>query len=280
MLTITEGDVSMKVHESCSEVSYSSYIDFIKTQKRFLESDDEHLGLLEAIEYLTEVPKNLPIGSHEDVLNVYSGEGVFSLWSIYYHYLILFNDFMDDSIEMLKRGINADRLTEEEKKLLEIDTSNLILDTKLELALLFSGNLGRDRIDDMQFSFKHKGDRYFVGQSDFNSLYNSGKVTVGEIMAINDIRAAGKRAMEDINDDNGALSFEISIREVAILARLKGEKLPLSRNDYDRFVNERMKVFEDIPMDIYFNLCFFLTLITIKSLVENLTNTFLGQTKT
>lgn len=65
-------------------------------------------------------------------------------------------------------------------------------------------------------------------------------------------------AMEYIGDKNGNLAFTLSKRQLAILARPDGEILPSNKTERENLIKRRMKTFDDITLDIYLNVRFFL----------------------
>lgn len=59
-------------------------------------------------------------------------------------------------------------------------------------------------------------------------------------------------------DPRGNLAFSLSKHELAILARPKGEKLPSNKSEREELIKRRMQVFDEITLDIYLNVRFFL----------------------
>ena len=73
--------------------------------------------------------------------------------------------------------------------------------------------------------------------------------------------------------------MELSLYEMALLCKGKGDKLPLEPKKRDLFMKQRARLFQDLPMITYYRVCFFL----ISSLVKlgiSLTIDHFGQTST
>lgn len=73
-------------------------------------------------------------------------------------------------------------------------------------------------------------------------------------------------------DANGNLAFTLSKRKLCILARPKGEKLPSNKSEREELIERRRKVFDEISLDIYLNVRFFLLGIVIGLSPEEITN--------
>lgn len=116
-------------------------------------------------------------------------------------------------------------------------------------------------------TFQHKGKTWYV-----NPVV-SDKMTVNEYI----ISAECQRRLNEIiesdekRDLEGQFEFSFNLKQFAALCRLKGENIPIDKNERDKWLNERMKVFEDIPMNVVLDVnAFFLSTISDYGKTMNL----------
>lgn len=120
-----------------------------------------------------------------------------------------------------------------------------------------------------QYSFKHKGVKYVVTEDRVHGMTGR-KHTVGEVIEALHFqqlfeKAASKVEEGEIFDGDCAFEFQLGLREIALICRQPGEKLPIDPGPRKAFLDERMLIFEDLPMHLVLNVRFFL-LDTLKRL--------------
>lgn len=121
---------------------------------------------------------------------------------------------------------------------------------------------------------------YYAEPDRAKRLYSRKAYTVGETVELEEFERKYTKAIKDNSegeeldewsaDKQGNLAFWLSTRKMAILARKEGERLPFNATHRAEFVEGRAKVFEDIPLDVYLNVCFFLKT-TVEGLMKELT---------
>lgn len=108
------------------------------------------------------------------------------------------------------------------------------------------------------FRLKWHGKKYIVKSGEAARVLTNRPLTTGEtIEALEYQRRAGKAA-ELKPGEMGNIEFTLGLTEFAILVRKIGEKLPIERKDLDRFINQRQRLFKNLPLDKVIDLRFFL----------------------
>lgn len=148
----------------------------------------------------------------------------------------------------------------------------------------------------LDYSFEWLGGTYFVEPDRARRLLLHKSYTAGEVIELNEFRrkadaktrhnakktgfdteaadavlgkegkaeklmaekAEALRGLEAAGDPNGNLAFMLSKRQMAVLARKEGERLPLNKAERDAFLTAREKLFSEITLDIYLDVRFFL----------------------
>lgn len=78
-------------------------------------------------------------------------------------------------------------------------------------------------------------------------------------------------------DKKGNLAFALSKWKLAILARPEGERLPLNKSERESLIERRRKLFNEITLDIYLNVGFFLLSIVKGLNLKEIINPFISQ---
>ncbi len=268
---------NITLHTDCTEVTLCQFFDFIKSETKFYQADAEEneIYLIETLRHIIKIPNDLQLGNPQDEINLLSDNPKLTAWSIYYHYLALFNNYLDTQVERLREGLNINELTDEEKAILADLEKPIPLEYKMKLILVSFEHMTRSHSGNESFKFKHKNKIFVIGALEAKRIYTSDdRITVGEATHVKKIRSIVRKKIEDAGDEDGTLAFNLSLEEIAVLARRPREKLPTDRSDLDQFIAERMKLFGDIPLHVYFNICFFLILLLQTSLKETIIDTY------
>lgn len=117
-------------------------------------------------------------------------------------------------------------------------------------------------LDAFSFRVAHHGEVFEVAGNADKIMTGFG-LTAGEVIEVMEYRRRAGRMTTEI--DAGNIGFSLGLSELAILLRKPGEKLPVSKAERTTFIEERRKLFEDLPMDAVLNVRFFLTLKLLKS---------------
>lgn len=110
---------------------------------------------------------------------------------------------------------------------------------------------------DPDFSLDWKGQTYYIDPLEAYKALSGMDFTAGEAITVLEFQ---KKTLEKIaakGDRDCNLSFNLGAREIAVLLRKKGEKLPFKSRERISFINARVKIFQDLPLDIVLNIRFF-----------------------
>lgn len=89
----------------------------------------------------------------------------------------------------------------------------------------------------------YKGDEYIV-----HTYFNS-SMTAGEFIETLELeRTVGPSIQK--GDPDGILEFQLGLRQMAILLRKPGEKLPSRKGDRDKWIKDRAKYLEELPLSV------------------------------
>jgi len=83
-------------------------------------------------------------------------------------------------------------------------------------------------------------------------------LTVGEAMEVLEFQRRAGKALEENPHEIGNIDFTLGLTELALLCRKKGELLPASRPELERFLTSRRPIFAQCKMDEILTLRFFL----------------------
>ena len=132
----------------------------------------------------------------------------------------------------------------------------------------------KDKAVDKDFSLEWKGETYYIQSEAISKQLQNVTMTNGEVLTILELNRLADRKLQKYGDLDGNIEFNMGLEEVAILLRKKDERLPVNRRKRIRFIDERKKVFEDIPLTTALGISFFLARTLIKSVQTHVTNSF------
>ena len=102
--------------------------------------------------------------------------------------------------------------------------------------------------------------------------YQNQSLTNGEVLTLLEFeRLADLRIQERGGDAN--IDFNLGLEQLAVLLRLKGEGLPINRKDRIKFIDNRKSIFAKLPMNVIFDIRFFLISILVRSIMTGPTST-------
>jgi hypothetical protein len=102
---------------------------------------------------------------------------------------------------------------------------------------------------------KYRGEEYVLLVSDI--LKGDGKVKVSSGVVALELAAHFQALIETKGDIEGNYAFTLGLLEVATLARKRDELLPLNKNERERWLQERGKLFENLPLSEVLKVRFF-----------------------
>ena len=111
------------------------------------------------------------------------------------------------------------------------------------------------------FKFTWKGIEYLIPHLSFNAVTGKLQKTalnVYEYVEADTIKFQAQLMAEKEGDREGSIWFSEYTRLISLLARREGEKLPFKPADREVFLQNRMEVFQDVPLDIAMDIDFFL----------------------
>lgn len=106
---------------------------------------------------------------------------------------------------------------------------------------------------------------YYIDPERADRLLTEKAYTNGETIELLEFRKDIKANIEEKGDPQGNLAFTLSLAQMSILLRKKGEELPAQAQERKAFIDHRSKVFADLPYNIVLDVRFFLIGILIKS---------------
>jgi hypothetical protein len=108
-----------------------------------------------------------------------------------------------------------------------------------------------------QFSITHKGELFFIAAQE--EIFPTRKLTVGESLTMLELSRRVQKLVDKKGDADGNYEFSLGLEEIAILARKKGEMLPIKSKDRTDFIRKRAEVFSDCPLSEILKIRFFFT---------------------
>lgn len=237
-LTYNEKDYDFYLPYDAGEIKFSQYIDYITLKKKYfsidedtnemsLNNDDEYIPyLIEAIQVICgegEYWKDIPISEPSDLDIIEDVEYFF--------------DYEREDLTIYK---------------LYTHINNILTNPDIPEV-------------DSTYGIKYKGEEYFLNYNEVVGTFlgKDMKYNTGEVLTILEAQRLGNQAIERHGDPNGSIEFTVSLNEMAVLLRKKGEVLPSSKQDRDKFINSRSALFADLTMDVVF-ICkgFFFAILT------------------
>lgn len=113
--------------------------------------------------------------------------------------------------------------------------------------------------------YKKVRTKYYIDPERADRLLTEKAYTNGETIELLEFRKDIKANIEEKGDPQGNLAFTLSLAQMSILLRKKGEELPSQAQERKAFIDHRSKVFADLPYNIVLDVRFFLIGILIKS---------------
>lgn len=113
------------------------------------------------------------------------------------------------------------------------------------------------------FELTHDGEQYKVTSGKAAAMLSNTPLTTGEVLETLEYQRRSYSAKDQAKIATGNIDFTLGLTEFSILVRKPGEKLPKGKK-LERFIAERQELFKTLPLNLVFDLRFFL----INSLLE------------
>jgi len=102
---------------------------------------------------------------------------------------------------------------------------------------------------------EYAGERYLLDSTDI--LKGTGKVKVGAAIVAMELGKHFQKLIDIKGDMEGNFAFSLGLLEIAVLARREGEVLPINVSERDKWLEERGRLFEDLPLSEVLKVRFF-----------------------
>lgn len=119
--------------------------------------------------------------------------------------------------------------------------------------------------EDNYFMFNWKGETFYLSGS-IGKKMSDKNLTTGETIEILEFERLKKTETQKEGDADGAIYFTTLLWRFAVMMRKEGEQLPVNKSERQKFLEERIIFFKDLPMSIVLDLSFFLTRLSVPLL--------------
>ena len=229
LLNNGDADFTLDIPLSVEEITFEQFIDFTAKEQKFfesVESDKEPKAIDESIGHLIEAIGLLVAGDVEQL--PFSAD--------------------DDAEQLIQSNF-----------MLSIDS----IGQELTIIKLYAHCVNlissyQPVIPPAEFNLEWNGIRYTINRNEaVRSLLNV-PLTAGEVITTLELQRKTVNAIKKKGDPDGNLAFNLGLQEMAVLLRKPNERLPSNRRKRIDFIDERVKTFRHLPMDIVLDVRFFL----------------------
>lgn len=117
------------------------------------------------------------------------------------------------------------------------------------------------------FHFKHRNKDFVVRREETAKVLRQRALTTGEAIEVLEYQRLASMKMDKEPREIGNIDFNLGLEEFAILVRQKGERLPVSRAERERFIDKRKRLFRSLDLETVMALRFFF----ISALINSVT---------
>ena len=125
-------------------------------------------------------------------------------------------------------------------------------------------------VPDVGFFFDYKGDVYGISPERAKSYITGIAYSTVEAIELLESDRLLSQKIAETADPQGALSFEMDLRKLAVLARKDGDVLPLQKDEREAWIDARAKHLQDINADVALDIRFFFIAIWMRLLTEEI----------
>jgi len=122
---------------------------------------------------------------------------------------------------------------------------------------------------DPDYSIQYEGEKYYVDPEMIFKHLENRAYTLGEVIEYKELERVID--IEQKGDQDGSIEFMMSLRQMAVLLRQKGEKLPWQKGLRDKFLRERSFHFQQMSMTTVLEVRFFLINILLRYVRKGIT---------
>lgn len=227
-----------------SEIPYSSFIDFQKAEQRWNEASSE-----EGEEV------------NETMIEELLTDCVAAI--------------IKDDFSFLAFSLPEDNVKKDFQNNFQIKIGDQISTVRLYTHLVVLINSYTPEELPTTFSVEINKEKYYIEPEEAARLFTRKAYTTGEVIELKEFERNVNAEIQRTGDQNGNLAFTLELSKLAILLRKNKEKLPLQSGERNRFIQDRVQLFQHLDMQTILNIRFFL-LATLKTSFQILlTSTFL-----
>lgn len=117
------------------------------------------------------------------------------------------------------------------------------------------------------FHFKYRNKDFVVRREETAKVLRQRALTTGEAIEVLEYQRLASMRMENEPREVGNIDFNLGLEEFAILVRQKGERLPVSRSERERFIEKRKRLFRNLDLETLMALRFFFISALIDSAI-------------
>ena len=252
------------LHFTLETITASQFIDFKKGDYSYTKSIREYAeGKIEDIDSSGMVTAVHLITGNDNILD----------WplpvvnAIYDHYFKLFNNWLSE----LKIKLESKELSKEIKEAIKfLGNPHVSIEEQIRIALMVSQSQGLCNFTKDKYEFTFNGKQYGIYGYDVDSYYLKKSLKSGQVAIVQNIRKAVKKRLETQVDSEGLIEMEMSLYEMAVLAKEDGEKIPYFGLNQDRYLKAKAETFKEMLMPDYYSVIFFLTTYLLRCLKDQL----------
>lgn len=238
------------------DYTYSQYIDFMKVEDRYLRESEEFLEF-------EKKQKEEEVDDKEwmDIMRkkLYEGKDNVDKVIEMLSYVVECDDwgeipFNIDGMELEKKWRNG--------KIGSVFEEVSIVRLYFYLTDLFNGNEEERLVVTRKWSFEFNDDVYWIEPDRALRVMSEGKLktyTVLEFIEVSETERWLDKEIKEKGDLYGELEFERELRVLAVLLRKEGEELPINVRERKKWIENRAKSFQRMPMDVVLGVRFFLS---------------------
>ncbi len=271
MITVQTSVGDFSYHDGISDITLSDKIDFADHTRLFhkaKDSDSAITHLIVAVRvFIPDLPDNLNISDDSDDKPLIASDSI-SVIGLHNHYTYLIEQYYLDVIESIIEHIDLESLEPQERKFIEDVGQMTDLLDYAQVVMLLSQKYGNAKITNKfdRYNFQFKGKRFYISVKESAKWFDGVRYNLGQVSLVKEFRNRFFKKLESINPGELGLSlYKLNLYEIAVLCLQKGEEIPAQPAAQTKWISDRQKFFEDIPMTLYYDICFFLTISFIKS---------------
>lgn len=110
----------------------------------------------------------------------------------------------------------------------------------------------------LKYEFDYKGERWYIGQERAITFLSGLALTAGEVIEVHEVKELMDLLIEKKGDPKYNYTYERDLRVVGILAKREGFELPFDINERLAYIEQQMRHFADLSLEVVLDIRFFL----------------------